>query len=125
MDRSKYILTATAERNFYEAKMWSMKRWGRDLTRQYFKDIHRSANELADHHFSATEFTETVSDAEVLVWPVREHYLVYVPIRKGLIIIVALIRQTRDVLSIVAANSFILRRELKAAHQSIEKIRNK
>jgi hypothetical protein len=42
----------------------------------------------------------------------REHYLVYVPIGKRNIVIVALARQTRDVPAILKANSFVIRRQL-------------
>jgi hypothetical protein len=45
---------------------------------------------------------------------VREHYLVYLPSSEtDQLIIVALIRQTRDVPSILRANNFLIKRQLK------------
>ena len=51
--------------------------------------------------------------AELSVYPIREHYLVYVPIREKRIAIVALIRQIRDVPAILNANGLVIRRQLK------------
>lgn len=48
------------------------------------------------------------------VYPVREHYLVYLPMGDSRIVVVALIRQTRDVPAIINANGFIIQRQLKA-----------
>ena len=33
-----YRLTLTAEKDFQEAKAWSLSRWGEELTKKYFKD---------------------------------------------------------------------------------------
>lgn len=45
-------------------------------------------------------------------------YLVYVPLGKKQIAIVALIRQTRDVPTILQENGFLIRRALAAALES-------
>lgn len=58
---------------------------------------------------------------ELRIYPVREHYLVYVPIDSNRIAIVALIRQTRDVPEILNANSFMIQRQLKEITESIRK----
>lgn len=54
-----------------------------------------------------------VSSEQLLVWPIREHYIIYQPFKKQKIIIVALIRQLRDVPAIIGENRFIIERELK------------
>ncbi|MGS2724419.1 hypothetical protein ACVBEJ_11815 [Porticoccus sp. GXU_MW_L64] len=51
--------------------------------------------------------------AELNLYPVREHYLVYVPVDGKGIVIVALIRQARDVPAILNANGFLIRRQLR------------
>jgi len=45
--RRSYILTETAERDFRLARQWSMRRWGKELTKQYFLDLHDCAENLA------------------------------------------------------------------------------
>ena len=118
--RRHYILTETAERDFREARQWSLSRWGKELTKQYFTGLHESAESIAPIHDRFTS-TEHVSDAtELSIYPVREHYLVYVPISRNRIVIVALIRQTRDVPAILNANSFMIQRQLKEIFEKSE-----
>ncbi|MFT4925087.1 MAG: plasmid stabilization system protein ParE [Phenylobacterium sp.] len=109
-----YILTETAQRDFREAKKWSMSRWGKALTKQYFSSLHQTAEQLGQRQNSFTKITD---DTGLKVYPVREHYLVYLPLDKELIAIVSLIRQTRDVPAIIEANEFAIRRELKEIYE--------
>ena len=115
--RRHYILTATAERDFREARRWSLSRWGKELTEQYFTDLHDSAEGIAQTQLAVQQIADT---SELGIHPVREHYLVYVPIRKNSIVIVALIRQTRDVPAILNANSFKIQRQLKEIFEKLE-----
>ncbi|TQV82777.1 type II toxin-antitoxin system RelE/ParE family toxin [Aliikangiella coralliicola] len=108
-----YILTSTAERDFREARQWSLRRWGKELTKQYFLDLHKSAEEIAQNHLSSARNIHLTNKAGLSIHAVREHYIVYVPLSDKKIIIVALIRQTRDVPAILEKNSYIISRELK------------
>ena len=110
--RKHYILTETAEQDLRDAKAWSLKRWGADLTRQYFEDLHKGAEYIAQNHRSLRERDDLTGDTGLCVHPVREHYVVYTPIDTDKIIIVALIRQTRDVPGILKTHSYKIRREL-------------
>lgn len=110
--RKHYILTKTAERDFRDAKAWSLKRWGAGLTRQYFEDLHNGAEYIAQNHRSLRERDNLSGETGLCVHPVREHYVVYTPIDTDEIIIVALIRQTRDVPGILKTYSFKIRQEL-------------
>ena len=47
------------------------------------------------------------------VHAVREHYIVYVPIDEKSIVIVALMRQSRNVPAVLRANDFMIRRQLQ------------
>ena len=47
------------------------------------------------------------------VYSVREHYIVYVPLHITQIAVVALIRQTRDVPTILKTNSFRIRQQIQ------------
>lgn len=107
-----YILTSTAERDFRQAKQWSLSRWGKELTAQYFLDLHDAAEYVAKHAKSISEKKDLVGGSRLAIHAVREHYIVYMPISKQRIIIVALIRQTRDVPAILHANNYLICREL-------------
>jgi plasmid stabilization system protein ParE len=118
--RRHYILTATAERDFRAARQWSVARWGKELTRQYFTDLHESAERIARNHQPLASMEHLADTAELNIHPVREHYLVYVPISKNSVVIVALIRQTRDVPAILKANGFMIQRQLKEVFEKLE-----
>ncbi len=108
-----YILTETAERDFRQARQWSMRRWGKELTKQYFSDLHDCAENLARSPRQPPSAKQDGNVADLKIYPVREHYMVYVPVKPERIAIVALIRQTRDVPAILNANSFLIRRQWK------------
>jgi plasmid stabilization system protein ParE len=107
---SSYVLTPTARRHLREAKAWSMARWGRELTAQYFHDIEKIALHLAEHHYK--------HENGLGIYPVREHYIVYEPLAKRKIAIVAFVRQGRDVPALLSRYGAVFEREL-------EKIRKK
>ena len=112
-----YILTQTAEQDFYQAKRWSISRSGVALTKEYFNDLHHAAEYVAAHHATLPEREDITGESGLGIHPVREHYIIYVPAHLSdgdkKIIIVALIRQTRDVPNILKANRFIIERELR------------
>jgi len=108
-----YFLTQTAERDFRQAKAWSLSRWGKELTQKYFKDLHEGAEYVAAHQSSLHNKDHVTGDTDLNVYAVREHYIVYVSTSPNEIIIVALIRQIRDVPNILKANHFMFKRELK------------
>ena len=54
----------------------------------------------------------SLGDTGLCVHPVREHYVIYAPMDTDEIIIVALIRQTRDVPGILKTHSYKIRQEL-------------
>ncbi len=113
-----------------------MSRWGRDLTRQYFTDLHEAAECMAKEQRSSPSGKDYLTGETGLgIHAVREHYLVYVPIGFGVlrrstdyipvvvsdkcIVIVALIRQSRDVPAILKANYYLIRRELNEIHDNL------
>ena len=100
-----YILTHTAEKDFREAKKWSRQRWGNDLTKLYFQDLHKAANTLAKNQKQFQAGEDLNDDTGLCIHAVREHYLVYIPRGGNQIIIVSLIRQTRDVPSILQSHA--------------------
>jgi plasmid stabilization system protein ParE len=111
-DNKHYVLTATAERDFRQARQWSLSRWGAELTKKYFVSLHESAEYIAQNHHSLEDKEYLTGTTGLGIHAVKEHYLVYVPIREGYIGIVALIRQTRDIPAILKANNYLIRREI-------------
>ena len=113
MKNKHYILTETAEQGFRHAKRWSLSRWGKTLTRRYYEDLHQGAEYIAANHKSLQKRDSLTGESGLGIHPVNEHFNVYVPTGDKEIVIVALIRQTRDVPNILKANQFIIQRELK------------
>lgn len=113
MARKHYTLTLQAEENLRQAKSWSLSRWGKALTRQYFADLHEGAEYIAANYSSLGQRDELAETTGLCVYPVREHYIVYMPVAKKHIVIVAFIRQGRDVPAILLRNSYRILRELK------------
>ena len=118
--KKSYTLTETAEWDFREARQWSRARWGEKQTKAYFFDLHNSAEYIAHHQASIAERASLVANTGLGLYPVKEHYLVYTPVNDSHIIIVALIRQVRDVPAILLANQFRIKREVKALQASLD-----
>ena len=114
MKNKPYVLTPRARQSFRAAKSWSKVRWGDDLTRKYFEDLDKAARYVAEKHQSLLSNVELTGNTGLGVYPSREHYLVFVPISEEQIAIVDLIRQGRDIPSILARNATIIRHELDA-----------
>lgn len=115
-----YLLTLTAENDFRQARQWSKKRWGTALTKQYFQNLHDKAEYLAKNSHLLFDRKNISGTTGIGMHPVREHYIVYVPVAKNLIIIVALIRQTRDVPAILKANHYRIQREIDSISGELE-----
>lgn len=112
--KKTYFLTPTARRQLREAKAWSMARWGRKLTEEYFIALDGAAKDLAKNYETLRSREELAGGTGLLLYPVREHYLIYEPIAKDQIVIVAVLRQGRDIPDILSKGKHILTRELSA-----------
>lgn len=112
MRRKSYLLTARAIDDLREARAWSRARWGKELTNRYFEDLHAGAQYIAENHACFRERHELGGGAALLVYPIREHYIVYEPLAPRLIAIVAVIRQGRDIPAILQKWAAPIRREL-------------
>jgi plasmid stabilization system protein ParE len=110
--RPSYVLTARAAADLKEARAWSRARWGKDLTAKYFDDLHEAARFIAENHESLRRRQEFGVGIALLLHPVREHYIVYEPLAEKLIAVVAVIRQSRDIPTILQKWAAPIRREL-------------
>lgn len=121
MRRARYVLTARAAADLREARAWSHARWGKALTSEYFDDLHEGAQFIAENQAASRGRQELSGGTSLLVYPVREHYIVYEPLGERFIAIVAVIRQERDVPVILQRWSAPIRRELLEIRARIER----
>jgi plasmid stabilization system protein ParE len=117
--RKSYLLTARAAADLRDARTWSRARWGKELTNRYFDDLHGGAQYIAENHASFRDRHELAGGTALLVYPVREHYIVYEPLAPRLITIVAVIRQGRDIPAILQKWAAPIRRELMEIRDKI------
>ncbi len=113
-DAKNYLLTPTARRHLREAKAWSMARWGAKRTRAYFSALHRAANDLAKNYTRYRQREELAGGTGLRLYPVREHFFVYEPLAEEKIAIVAVLRQGRDIPTILSKGKHVFMRELSA-----------
>ena len=119
--RRKYVLTVRAEADLREARAWSRARWGKELTNRYFEDLHEGAQYIAENHTSLRARHELAGGTALFLYPVREHYIVYEPLAEEFIAIVAVIRQRRDIPTILRKWAAPIRRELTEIRTKIER----
>jgi plasmid stabilization system protein ParE len=112
MRRARYVLTARAAADLREARVWSRAKWGKELTSRYFDDLHKGAQFIAENQSALRRRQELNGGTTLLVYPVREHYIVYEPLDERFIAVVAVIRQGRDIAAILQKWSVPIRREL-------------
>jgi plasmid stabilization system protein ParE len=119
--RKRYILTLRAAADLREARAWSCARWGKGLTNRYFEDLHKGAQHVAENHVKLHERNELAGGTSLNVYPVREHYLVYELLDAQHIVVVAVIRQGRDLPAILRKWSGAIRREVTDVRSRTER----
>lgn len=121
MRQKGYVLTTRAAADLREARAWSRARWGKELTTRYFEDLHEGAQYIAENHASLRDRHELAGGTSLLLYPVREHYIVYEPLAARFIAIVAVIRQGRDIPAILQKWAAPIRQELIEIRRMIER----
>jgi plasmid stabilization system protein ParE len=119
--RARYVLTARAAADLREARAWSRARWGKELTSRYFNDLHEGTQFIAENQSKLHGRQELSGGTALLVYSVREHYIVYEPLGERFIAVVAVVRQGRDVPAILQKWSAPIRRELIEIRARIER----
>jgi plasmid stabilization system protein ParE len=117
--RKSYLLTVRSAADLREARAWSRARWGKELTNRYFEDLHEGAQYIAENHASLRDRHELAGGTALLLYPVREHYIVYEPLAPRLIAIVAVIRQSRDIPAILQKWAAPIRQEVMEIRSKI------
>lgn len=82
--------------------------------KQYLNALHEGAEHIAKNHLSLTGSNDIADTTGLGVYAIKAHYIFYLPISNEQIIIVALIRQIRDIPTILKTNQHHIRREVKA-----------
>ena len=113
VDRKRYLLTLSAESDLRQAKQWSQTRWGKELTKEYFADLNHAAEYVSMHHESLHRREDLTGGTGLSIHPVREHYLIYMPIDKHHIIIVSVLRQSRNIPETLKKMAFRIHREIQ------------
>ncbi len=116
MTDSRYFLTPGAVDDIREVADWSLERWGKDKTMQYLAELHEGL-EYAARNFKTFENNKTRDNlsggTDLLLYPINKHYAVFIPIGDKAIGVAAVIRQGRDIPSILQKESFEIRRDLQ------------
>ncbi len=116
MTRHQYFLTPGAVDDIREVGDWSLERWGKERTLQYLTELHERLEYVAVN-FKTLENNKTSEDLSggtgLLLYPVNKHYVAYVPIGEKSIAVAAVIRQGRDIPSLLQKDGFTIRRELQ------------
>lgn len=122
MTSHNYFLTLGAVDDIREAGDWSLERWGKEKTVQYLTELHEKLEYVAAN-FKTFENNKTREDLSggtgLLLYPAGKHYIVYVPIDEKSIAVAAVLRQGRDIPSILQKDGFTIRRELQEVSDRI------
>lgn len=97
----KYLLSPSAVQNLHHQKEWSLKQWGRDQTRKYFDDLTKGFDYIADNYKRFPARKELTGDTEFLIYPIRENYVVFQPLKDGRIFIHGILGQDQDIPNIL------------------------
>ena len=113
-----YFLSPTAIKHLREHKKWSLNRFGHTITKKYFQDIDKGFQYIADNYKRFPPRLELVGKSGLSIYPILEHYVVYMPINDG-IHSADILRQAQDIPNILNDNSAIFQRELLQSHKNI------
>lgn len=91
-----------------------MRRWGEELTVEYFSALDEAAKKLANNTKTFRTREELTGGTGLQLFPFREHFLVYEPLNERQIMIVAVLRQSQDIPRILSKGSFVIVKELES-----------
>jgi plasmid stabilization system protein ParE len=106
-----YFLSPTAIKHLRGHKRWSLEQFGYDTTKKYFQDMDKGFQYIADNYERFPSRSELTGDSGLSIYPVREHYVVFVPMNDG-IHIADVLGQAQDIPNILRENAAIFQHEL-------------
>lgn len=122
MTSPSYFLTQGALDDIREIGDWSLERWGKQKTLRSLTELHDGLQYIAANckALQTSKVREDLSGGTgLLLYPVGKHYVVYVPINEKSVAVAAVIRQGRDIASILQKDGFTIHRELKEIDDQI------
>lgn len=106
-----FFLSPTAIAHLRNHKRWSLAHFGHATTKKYFQDLDQGLQFIADNHERISKHSELAGESTLSIYPVREHYVVFVPLIDG-VHIVDVIGQAQDIPNILGENTALFQREL-------------
>lgn len=106
-----YHLSLTAIRQLKAHRAWSRRQFGEKVTRQYFADMDKGVRYIAKQYTALPARPELTGTTGMCIYPVREHYVVFVPLSQG-IFIASILAQSQNVPVILDECAALFRREL-------------
>jgi plasmid stabilization system protein ParE len=120
--KNRYVLTPGAVDDIREIGDWSLERWGRGQTVQYLTELHQGLEYVAENFKtieSKKNHDELSGNSGLLLYPINKHYVVFTPVGNNVIAVAAVIRQGRDIPSILQKGGFEIRRELHEIEEGV------
>jgi plasmid stabilization system protein ParE len=105
MKSSKYTLTMRAEVDLDEFYEKSLEQYGPIQTNKFLADLKKAAEFVADNIGKAPTRAHLVGESGLSLYPVNNHFIAYRPVTVDHIVIIAIIRQSRDVAALIAAEA--------------------
>jgi plasmid stabilization system protein ParE len=106
-----YFLSPTTISHLRDHKKWSLDKFGHATTKKYFQDLDKGFQYIADNYERFPKRSELTGESGLSIYPVREHYIVYVPMKDD-IHIADVLGQVQDIPNILNENAATFQREL-------------
>ncbi len=119
----RYFFTGRAKNSLREIKRHSIDSFGREVARKYFEDLDKGFRHLASFKGSAAKREDLNVDTCLVVYPVREHYVVFAAAGSD-IVILDVVLQSRDIPKYLNRYAEPFRSELAGFH-ALQKPRKK
>ncbi len=106
-----YYLSPTAIGHLRHHKKWSLDNFGKATTKKYFQALEKEFQYIANNYKAFPKRTELTGENSLLIYPAMEHYVVFIPMDKGMYV-VGVFRQSQDIPNIIKDNSAAFQREI-------------
>lgn len=106
-----YFLSPTATTHLREHKRWSLEHFGHATTKRYFQDLDKGFQYIADNHERFQVRPELTRTTGVCIYPIRKHYIVFIPLKNG-VHIADVLGQAQDIPNILSESAAAFQQEL-------------
>ena len=120
MKSPKYTLTKGAEADLDEIYRRSLERFGRDQTNTFMTALKKAAEFAADNHGKVPPRSQLTGESGLSLYPVHNHFIAYRPVADHHIVIIALLRQSRDIPAFVLAEAKRFRKDFAEIERKIK-----